>query len=73
MSNLVANNNSFSTLKYVEEYEKCEEMIDEIISFLYGQSNIPKRVVDWLVENIEQKTMLEYKIANQNVTNSRRL
>lgn len=46
---------------YLEEYKQNQMQIDCIKKTLVKHSDVPEKLIDWLIESVRENTILEFK------------
>jgi len=53
--------NSLDEVRNSEEYIQNQKQIDCITKVLIEHSDVPKQLVDWLIESVQENVALEYE------------
>lgn len=60
----------FKSIEYVHEdpeYIQNEIQINSIRNLIAQQSGVSEKLLDWLIESVEENTAIEYEFANKKI------
>lgn len=58
--------NYFESLEEFQQYKQNQMQIDCISKVLIEHADVPKKLIDWLIQSVQENTTLECKISNSN-------